>query len=124
MRIGGIDFGVQHHGHPVAQVSSGAILEVAVKLDQPRMAKPGHQRQHGAHRKFRLVHGSRVKHRAQYVDGTLVHMRDHAGDVASMQLVVQHHLQQRIGSGMGMAAGSVVFEGRLNGGPTLAQRIR
>ena len=123
LRIGAIDFRVEFHAGALAQRLCAVVQKVPLELGQPGMAKARHQRQHRAHGKLGLVHRSRPLHRAQHVNGALVHMRDDTRQVLRLQRVVLHHLQQRIGCRVRVAAAGVVLEGSFSRGPAAAQPV-
>ena len=81
-----------------------------IKFGQTGVFVLRHQSQHGAHAEFALVHGARVYHGAKHIQGPLVHMGHHLGNVAQRKLMRLDHLQQRVSSRMGVATRGVVFE--------------
>ena len=65
----------------------------------------------------------RISHRPQHVDCTLMHVCGHAGDVIGFEIVVLHHLEQRIRRRMRMAARRMKLERSLNQTPARAEAI-
>ena len=116
-RVGGVDFGVERHAHPIAQCLGSTVVEVRVELGQPGMAVLRHQCQHRSHREFALVHSGRMRDRTQHVDRALVHMGDHACQVLRPEGVFTHHLRQRVRGGMRVAAARMELEGGFDRGP-------
>ena len=92
-----------------------------MEFRQPGFAMHSDQPKHGAHGKFGLVHGGRHRHSAEYVNGALVHVGLHLGDLRSAQAFTLHHGQQRVGSRMGVATGGVELERGFHQRPTAAQ---
>ncbi|KAG0933488.1 hypothetical protein G6F31_016303 [Rhizopus arrhizus] len=64
LRVGTVDFFVQHHLDLAAEVGDCRVVQPRVKLGQPGAALAGDQRKHGAHRELGLVHGLRIDDRA------------------------------------------------------------
>ena len=56
LRIGGLDLGVVHHAHALAESARRADRGNARRIRQTRAAAMRDQREHRAHREFRLVH--------------------------------------------------------------------
>ena len=98
-------------------------MKFGVELVQARVPVLRRQRQRGAHAELRLVHGARINHRPQHVDGALVHVRDDVRDVMGVQAVRLHHRQQRIGGGVRVAAAGMPFERGFGRRPARAQAI-
>lgn len=68
--------------------------------------------------------GLRSDHRAQDIDGSLMDMGHHAGDVVRTEPFAAHERLQRVGGRMSVPAGCVPFEGGLLGCPTAAEPVR
>ncbi|MNU71772.1 hypothetical protein D3C71_612070 [compost metagenome] len=121
--VGGVDLVVERHRHLLAEGRDLGREKVAVELAQARAAVHGDEAQHRAHRELALVHRGGHRHAAQHVDGALVHVGRDLGNIRRLELVLFHHLQQRVGGRVRVAAGGVVLERGLGQRPARAQAV-
>ena len=123
LRVGGLDLGVVHHPHAIAECDHRRIAEVAVELDEPGAMEDRDRGEHRAHRELGLMDRGRIRDRTEHVDRRLVHVRRDPRDVPRREAVCADDLQQRVGRRMRVPAGRVELERCFRQRPALAQPV-